>query len=225
MTNVLVPGAPEMIEIRTLSDLVSLYQSRLNDLSITSYSEMMLMTEYYQAQSFAMVTELIGNLSKCESVVEIGCGCGCLLAYLRAHGFRGEYLGIDLVAGFIEKAQARFAGDNAARFMVGNFLEMQEDDLPKHDYYVATSIFGFIPEGSFMREIVKKACRLAEKGVVITCNSTDHQVLPLKARMYSPADVLSICLEFGMSIDFKHRCVPIEDSHYAMIGALINTGA
>ena len=221
MSNKLVPADPALLEIRTFSDLIVLYQSRLKDPSVTSFSEMMMMTQPYQTQAFALAAELIGDLSNCASVVEIGCGCGCFLAYLREHGFRGEYLGIDLVAGFIEKAQTRFPEDRAARFIVGNFLEMPEDDLPPHDYYVAVSVFGYVPATSFMRDVVSKACRLAGKGVVLTCNSAAHQVLPLTAKTYSPAAVVSMCLEYGMSIDFKHRCVAVDDSHYAMIGALI----
>lgn len=221
MSNKLVPVDPALVEIRTVRDLILLYQSRLNDPSVTSFSEMMMMTQTYQTQAFALATELMGDLSKCASIVEVGCGCGCFLAYLRENGFRGKYLGIDLVAGFIEKAQTRFPDDEAAGFIVGNFLEMREEDLPRHDYYVAVSIFGYVPGGNFMRDVVSKACRLAGKGVVLTCNSTDHQELPLTARMYSPADVVSMCMEYGKSIDFKHRCVPIDDSHYAMIGALI----
>jgi SAM-dependent methyltransferase len=221
MSEMLVPVDPALTEIRTLRDLIMLYQSRLDDPSVTTFSELMLMTQAYQTQAFALATELMGDLANCTSIAEIGCGCGCLLAYLRERGYRGDYLGIDLIAGFIEKAQSRFPDDKRARFVVGNFLEMQEKDLPRHDYYVAVSVFGYVPGANFMRDMVGKAGRLAEKGVVLTCNSTAHQVLPLTARTYAPADVVSMCMEYGKSLDFKHRCVPIDDSHYAMIGALI----
>ncbi len=221
MSDMLVPVDPALTEIRTLRDVIMLYQSRLDDPSITTVSEMMLMTPAYQTQAFALATELIGELSSCASIVEIGCGCGCFLAYLRERGFRGDYLGIDLVAGFIEKAQTRFPGDQAASFMVGDFLEMQEADLPRHDYYVAVSVFGYVPHANFMRDVVGKASRLAGKGVALTCNSTAHQTLSMTARTYVPGDVVSMCLEYGTSIDFKHRCIPTDDSHYAMIGALI----
>jgi SAM-dependent methyltransferase len=221
MSKIVVPVDPAAADIRTVDDLIMLYESRLKDPSITSYSEMMLLTDTYQAQAFALATGLIGDLSACTGIVEIGCGCGCLLAHLRAHGFHGEYFGIDLVPGFIEKARAQFAEDASARFMVGNFLDMADDDLPRHDYYVAVSVFGFVPGDNYMREVVAKASRQAGKGVVITCNSSEHQTLPLKARSYPPAEVLSMCIEYGMSVDFKHRYIPVDDSHYAMIGALI----
>lgn len=222
MTNMLVSVDPALVEIRTVQDLIALYQSRLSDPSITSYSEMMLMTDSYQAQAFALATTLVGELSECASIVEIGCGCGCFLAYLRAHGFRGTYLGIDLVAGFVEKAKKRFSADNAARFIHGDFLQTPDQDLPRHDYYVAVSVFGYVPEEGFMRAVVKKACRMAGKSVVMTCNSAAHQVLAMNAKKYSPSDVLSLCIEYGKSVDFKHRCIPIGDSHYAMIGAMID---
>ncbi len=221
MSDMLVPVDPARVEIHTLQDLILLYQSRLNDPSITSLSEIMLMTRSYQLQAFALALEMIGDPSGCSSLVEVGCGCGCFLAHLRENGFQGEYLGIDLVAGFIEKAQSRHSGDAAARFVVGNFLDMRENDLPRHDYYAAISIFGYVPGGDFMRDVISKASRLAGKGSLLTCNSADHQMFSLSARTYSPADVVSMCLDHGRTIDFKHRCVPVGNSHYAMIGALI----
>lgn len=221
MSRIVVPVDQESVQIRSVDDLVTLYESRLNDPTITSCSEMMLLTDTYQAQAFALATGLIADLPACAGIVEIGCGCGCLLAHLRAHGFRGDYLGIDLVPGFIEKARAGFAGDRSARFVVGNFLDMPEEELPHYDYYVAVSVFGFVPGENYMREVVARASRLAGKGVVITCNSAEHQTLPLKARTYPPTEVLAMCIEYGASVDFKHRYIPVDDSHYAMIGARI----
>lgn len=221
MSGMLVPDDLSKMEIRSIRDLVSLYQSRLQETPDASCCGLMLMTETYQKQAFDLVGELIGDLSGCNSMLDIGCGCGCLLAYLRARGFSGEYLGIDLVPGFIDQARTRFAPDSAAGFLVGNFLDMPEADLGRHDYCVATSIFGYVPDDGFIREVVGKASRLAGKGVAFTCNSTAHQVLPLKAKTYRPADVLSMCLEYGKSVDLRHRCVPVDDSHYAMIGAMI----
>lgn len=223
MNKIVVPVDEGWAHIRTVDDLVALYESRLSDPSITSCSERMLLTETYQAHSFALVGGLLGNLSTRPGIVEIGCGYGCLLAHLRVHGFRGDYLGIDLVPGFIAKAQATFAKYRRARFVVGNFLDMTEAALPRHDYYVAVSVFGFVPGEGYMREVVAKACRHAATGVIITCNSKAYQTLPLKARSYSPTDVLSLCLEHGASINLVHRCIPVENSHYALIGALIRT--
>lgn len=223
MSGLLVPDDLTNIQIRSIHDLASLYQSRLQDASLASASccELMLMTETYQKQAFDLVGELIGNLAECHRVLDIGCGYACLLAYLRAHGFSGEYVGIDLVSGFIDKARERFGPDGAARFVFGDFIAMPEADLGRQDYCIATSIFGYVPDDGFIREVIGKACRLAEKGVVFTCNSASHQVLPLKAKTYRPADILSMCLEYGKSIDLKHRCLPVDDSHYAMIGAMI----
>lgn len=221
MSKIVVPVDEHSAQIRTVDDLVTLYEARLSDPSITSHSETMLLTDTYQAQSFALAAGLLGDLGTCPSILEIGCGCGCLLAYLRARGFRGDYLGIDLVPGFVEKARERFADDRSATFVVGNFLDMPEDDLPRYDCYAAVSVFGFVPGDDYMREVVAKACRLARTSVVITCNSSERQELPLKARTYPPAEVLAMCLEYGTSVDFKHRCIPVDDSHYALMAALI----
>ena len=51
------------------------------------------------------------------SVMDIGCGLGDLLGYLRAkQGFTGRYLGLDFVPEFIDHAQRRYNQGSHAQF-------------------------------------------------------------------------------------------------------------
>jgi SAM-dependent methyltransferase len=76
-------------------------------------------------------------LSPDDSLIDLGCGLGDLLEYLRQqHGFRGRYLGLDFVPGFVAHARARYAGDPAARF---EELDVTHAPLPSGYDVVLTS--------------------------------------------------------------------------------------
>lgn len=51
-----------------------------------------------------------------QSVCDLGCGYGAYLDHLRAEGYDGEYAGVDITPGMIERARADHPG---ARFDVG----------------------------------------------------------------------------------------------------------
>ena len=51
------------------------------------------------------------------SVCDLGCGYGAYLDHLRAAGWEGDYVGVDLTPGMVDAAQARHPG---VRFEVGS---------------------------------------------------------------------------------------------------------
>ena len=73
------------------------------------------------------------------SLLDIGCGFGDLLAFLRERGWTGQYIGVDIVPEFIAEAHASYVGDDRAEFVVGDFTEMS--DLPQCDAALASGLF------------------------------------------------------------------------------------
>src|SRR5262249_31002380 len=63
-------------------------------------------TKGRQNVRFAAALERIGL--SFGSILDVGCGFGDLFAYLRERGWRGEYLGIDIVPELIAEGRARF---------------------------------------------------------------------------------------------------------------------
>lgn len=222
--DLLVSVAPQDIDLTSKEDLVSMYMRRdsLYRETGTSYCHVMLMTEAYQSQSFSLVSSFIPDLTTCVGILDIGCGYGCLLSYLRSKGFVGTYLGIDLVPEFIYSAQARFRDDSKADFCSVDFF-----DLPVakygYDYLVATSIFGLVTHDSFMKDVLFKASAMANKAVIFTCNSSDHQELKLMARSYSAKDIVKECLEHSSNIEVKHQRLRAGEGYYSLVGAKIST--
>src|SRR6202789_2181925 len=51
----------------------------------------------------------VGNL-KGKSILDLGCGLGCLYGYLKKLGWKGEYTGIDVLDMMVKGASDRFPG-------------------------------------------------------------------------------------------------------------------
>lgn len=69
------------------------------------------------------------------TLLDVGCGYGALLTYLRQRNYDCRYCGIDLSASMIAHAQALHGADARARF------EQSADTRGVFDYVVASGIF------------------------------------------------------------------------------------
>ncbi len=89
------------------------------------------------------------------SVLDVGCGLGDLLAYLRGRGFSGRYTGVDLVPEMVEAARARHVaqqdpGSQNATFLIADILDSRLA-LEPHDYVIASSLFDYRTPDSAQR--------------------------------------------------------------------------
>ena len=69
------------------------------------------------------------------SVLDLGCGFGDFLRFLRARGHRGDFIGYDIAPGMIEQASRLHAADAASRWRIG--AKPQETA----DFAIASGIF------------------------------------------------------------------------------------
>ncbi len=79
------------------------------------------------------------------TVLDVGCGRGDLYAYLRAHGYKGRYIGLDLVPHLIEEARQRFP---QLEFIAGDIVST---DLEPCDYALASGPFDYRTPNSLER--------------------------------------------------------------------------
>lgn len=90
-----------------------------------------------EASQVLRFTEFERMLPRSEpfSLLDVGCGYGALLTWLRGHGYCCRYHGIDLAPAMIERAQALHGSDPDASFEQAACID------GAFDYIVASGIF------------------------------------------------------------------------------------
>lgn len=112
------------------------------------------------------------GLRDAESLIDLGCGYGALLRFLRAAGFRGSYLGVDLAAEMVASATAAHAADRSARFVVGGAPPETAE------FVVASGIFNVrvdVPDADWhahMREVIARMAARSRSGLAYNCLTT-----------------------------------------------------
>jgi SAM-dependent methyltransferase len=140
------------------------------------------------------------------SVLDVGCGLGDLLDYLRGRGFAGRYTGVDLVPELIEAARARYpverdasspaqqdAGSSSTTWIVADILD-PELALEPHDYVVASGLFDYRTPDSAKRlpRTVRHLFDLCRRGLawnVLNVAPADRDDL----YRAPPGDLLELC--------------------------------
>ena len=100
-----------------------------------------------------------------SSVLDIGCGFADLFRFLRVHGWRGRYTGVDLVPALIHKAKEL---ESSIELITGDFITL---DLAQHDHVIASGIFNYQLESESNEEhifrSVSRMFDLANKSVSV----------------------------------------------------------
>jgi SAM-dependent methyltransferase len=147
------------------------------------------------------------------SILDVGCGFGDLLGFLRERGWKGQYTGIDLVPEFTDVAQDLHKKDSAARFICG--------DLPalpagfKSDLGVAIGIFNHrVEQGNlpFVRETVATMWDLTNALVVCDFLSNAADAERRQDHLYyaDPAQMHQVAAEYSRRSMIHHAYMPFE---------------
>lgn len=144
-------------------------------------------------------------------LLDVGCGFGDLLAWLRARGVQPRYTGLDLTASMIERCRKRFAeegSEGTARFVVGDALTWQAD--AEYDYVIASGIFGYHARDTRARiqPTLERLFGIARSGLAVNFLSG---CAPARSpgRLYvHPADVLQYALRLTPAVRLDHTYMP-----------------
>jgi SAM-dependent methyltransferase len=95
------------------------------------------------------------------SVLDVGCGLGHLYAYLQKNGFKGRYIGLDVMPHLIEQARLCFPG---AEFLVGDIITTEPEAC---DYVLASGAFDYRTPNSLERwqGAITRMFKLARCGI------------------------------------------------------------
>ena len=137
-----------------------------------------------------------GETKKTTTLLDVGCGYGAFLEFLKRYNIDVDYHGIDLARNSIAYARNNFPDCN---FELGDFLA--QDFKKKFDYLVCNGILTQKLEASsqdmelFTNELLKKMFSICDKGIAfnLMTNKVNYYAPNLYYR--SPVEILSFCFD------------------------------
>jgi SAM-dependent methyltransferase len=138
-----------------------------------------------------------------KSVLDIGCGYGNLVEYLRQEkNFQGEYTGIEIIPEFLEAAQKLYGDDSRNKFILSDFLEY-EWHQQKFDIVIALGVISlnldqpdFYGEktDSYTKKTISLMINLTKMGMSIYFANAFHvpilqRYMNLDLACYNPSDI------------------------------------
>jgi SAM-dependent methyltransferase len=137
------------------------------------------------------------------SIIDLGCGFGDFLRFLRAEGYRGRFTGYDIASGMIEKARELHGETEDRQWRIG----AEPDDAA--DFAIASGIFnvkGDVPNAiwtRYVRQTIDVLAGAGRRGFAFNVLSLSSDPERRRPNLYyaDPADMLSHCLScYGRSV-------------------------
>lgn len=146
-------------------------------------------------------------------VLDVGCGFGDFLAFLRDRAIEPVYTGLDICEPMIERCNERF--DPAeGRFLAGDALEFEPDE--HYDYVVASGLFGLDALGGRdrIRPTVERLFGHARVGAAMNFLSA-RSPRPVEGRIYvDPCRALEAALDLTPAARLDHSYLPNDFTLY-----------
>jgi SAM-dependent methyltransferase len=147
-----------------------------------------------------------------RSLLDVGCGFGDLLPWLRRRGMQpAEYTGLDLCGPMIEHCAQRFADEcasGAARFVCADAFDYEPPS--QHDFVVASGIFGYAARGARgrVRPTIERMFSWCREGLAVNFLSR-HAPQRVPTRLYlDPSEQLAHALELTPAVRLDHTYMP-----------------
>jgi SAM-dependent methyltransferase len=148
-----------------------------------------------------------------RTVLDVGCGFGDFLAYLRDNGIEARYIGLDICEPMVKRCLERFEGSDAT-FHVGDVLQWEPTQAP--DYVVASGIFGLDSRDARarIRPTLRRMFDWARDGMAANFLS-QRSLEPAENRVYvDPAEALEIALALTPGVRLDHSYLPNDFTLY-----------
>ena len=123
-----------------------------------------------QIVRFKLLTDISSNL---RSVLDVGAGLAHLYSYLRAQGFDGYYLGLELVSDFVKESQSIMANDSCAEIKC---FDVSTGVIPNgYDYGFVSGMFNNARDDAseFMYDTLEKLWNVCEQGMAFNLLSNN----------------------------------------------------
>ena len=158
----------------------------------------------------------VGDLAG-ASVLDVGCGAGDLLAFLRERaGDDVAYHGVDIHPGLIALARERHPEGS---FAVRDVLEGEA--RPEVDVVISSGVFGLAPNGdpAFVRAMLGRMLALARRAVAVNFLSARTPNAKDPRSWYAePTEILDLALSLTPNVVLRHDYKPNDFTVYLRHG-------
>lgn len=167
------------------------------------------------------VLSQIGQFENC-SVLDVGCGFGDFLKYLKQKNINVEYTGVDLNADLITIAREQHP---EVLFLVGDFEELYFEQ--KYDWIIASGLFNHRLENNyqFITNVLSKMYNLSRRGFAADFLNSYVDFRDQDLFYAEPETVFSICKKFSRRIILRADYMPFENCIYCYKNDAINERA
>ena len=169
-----------------------------------------------QRRRFAALAEPI-IAQRSASVLDVGCGFGDLVDYLRQQGWSGAYSGVDIVPAFVAEAKRQHPDCD---FRELDISATGEEAL-RYDYVVGSGLFNgrmsTTEQMPYVRGTLENMARAARRGVFVDFLSTWVNVQNPDNWYMDPAGALSIARAITRRIALRHDYMPYEFALYLFL--------
>lgn len=163
-----------------------------------------------QLARFRVLHELLPEDLSELTMVDLGCGFGDFLLYLREHGNEpGGYIGIDLHERMVEVARER----TGAEIRQGDMLTAP---LPPADWYVCSGALNNLTLEE-TRTAIERCYAMAAKGMVFNLLSGEDSCQTFNYRQ--PSEIEAWATELGAKVSFVDDGYAYRDFTTAMVKA------
>ncbi|QDT96854.1 class I SAM-dependent methyltransferase [Gimesia aquarii] len=170
----------------------------------------------------------IQDWQQIKSVLDFGSGQGHLLPFIRQmRGFRGTYLGVELLPEFHHVAMQLYATDKSAEFVCSDFLSYDFQDQV-FDWVISLGSFGVAQPQQVESDIanVRKISTLARRGFSIYLNDVNKMnSVPKDLAAHDLGKFSSLILEQHPDAQLDFVWFPTPESYQSVIHVLLNQTA
>jgi len=154
-------------------------------------------TQMMRFLAFAQVVRLEGS-----SILDIGCGTGDFLDFLKQQGINADYTGFDISPVMIERCLERFPDGN---FISGEFITWMPERT--FDYTIAIAIHNNVrvkDAQEILEATLRKQFEMAKQAAHMSVLSSLYADFSESMQVWNPKDILAMALDITPYVLFRH---------------------
>jgi SAM-dependent methyltransferase len=142
------------------------------------------------------------------TILDLGCGFGDLLGFMKAAGLVVDYTGFDTSFNALEIARAKNPTGRYELFDISNLV----DEERHFDYIFASGIFNDkkVEPNDFVKGVFRQTYRMAKRGFSVNFLSTTANLRYEGSEYTAPSEIARICEENNMRFEINHFYMPFE---------------